>query len=378
VTAIELRPEGTAQTARLFEAHAPRVLAYCRHRLGSRSEAEDAAQTVFLYAHRALRRGVVPDSEEAWLLAIAKNICRWQQRTASRRGEASAELDPNVIPIHRDDEEALEIHRELQEALETVPERQRQAFLLREWRGLSCPEIAEVLELTPPATHALLTRARRSVARALSAAGRRPVLGLDLSALASQLRALLAGSAAKTAATAVVVAGLGVGGVAVERAVADHGSAPRPAVTASPGARPSAVSPAPRAHRGIVASASPAAAKGQEIVRSGTEPGSAVEPRAGGGTESSSSDPQPPTADPLPPTVDDLPQAALPQPTPTETQPQLPIEVPPPPSVDPGSVVDLPTVSVPPVPDPTVPAVDVPTVPVPTVSVPDPVTGLLP
>jgi DNA-directed RNA polymerase specialized sigma24 family protein len=65
VTAIELRPEGTLQTARLFEAHATRVLAYCQRRLGSRAEAEDALQTVFLYAHRALRRGVVPESEEA-------------------------------------------------------------------------------------------------------------------------------------------------------------------------------------------------------------------------------------------------------------------------------------------------------------------------
>lgn len=381
MTAIELRPEGTAQTARLFEAHAPRVLAYCQHRLGSRPEAEDAAQTVFLYAHRALHRGVVPESEEAWLLAIAKNICRWQQRTASRRGLAPAELDPDVIPIRRDDDDALEIHKELQEALATVPERQRQALLLREWRGLSCPEIAEVLELSPPATHALLTRARRSVARALSAAGRRPVLGLDLPALASQLRALLAGSAAKTAATAVAVAGIGFGGVAVERAVATHDSTPRRAITASTEARPPAVSPATRAHRGIVPTAVLARAHGREIVRATAEPGSAAQPATGGDSEAAGprSDPQPPSSEPLPPKIDDLPRAAtIPDPTPTETQPELPIEVPPPPSLDPGSVVDLPTVPVAPLPDPTVPAVDVPTVQVPTVSVPDPVTGLLP
>jgi RNA polymerase sigma-70 factor (ECF subfamily) len=381
VTAIELRPEGIAQTARLFEAHGPRVLAYCQRRLGSRPEAEDAAQTVFLYAHRALHRGVVPESEEAWLLAIAKNICRWQQRTASRRGLAPAELDLDVIPIRRDDQGALEIHKELQEALATVPERQRQALLLREWRGLSCPEIAEVLELSPPATHALLTRARRSVARALSAAGRRPVLGLDLPELASQLRALLAGSAAKTAVAAVAVAGLGVGGVALERAVGTHDPTPKRAITASREAGPSAVSPATRAHRGIVPTAVPAWAQGRDIVGATAEPGSAAEPTTGGDSEAEAprSDPQPPSSEPLPPKVDDPPGAATtPDPTSTETQPQLTIEVPPPPSLDPGSVVDLATVLVPPLSDPTVPAVDVPTVQVETVSVPDPVAGLLP
>jgi RNA polymerase sigma-70 factor (ECF subfamily) len=381
VIGIELRPEGSAQTARLFEAHAPRVLAYCQRRLGSRPEAEDAAQTVFLYAHRALGRGVVPESEEAWLLAIAKNICRWQQRTASRRGPAPAELDPDVTPIHRDDEETLEINKQLQEALATVPERQRKALLLREWRGLSCPEIAEVLELSAPATHALLTRARRSVARALSAAGRRPVLGLDLAPLASHLRALLAGTAAKTAATAVVVAGLGVGGVAVERAVGTHDSTPVPVLTGSPEARPVAVPASNRAHRGIVPTALPSRSHGGEIVRTAAapEPGSAAQPPAGGRSAAPSSDPQAPVPEPLPPKVDDLPRAAtVPEPAPTETQPRLPIEVPDPPGVDPGSIVDVPTVPAPPLPDPTVPAPDVPTVQVPTVSVPDPVTGLLP
>ena len=49
----------------LYERHAQRVFRYCLSYLRKRDEAEDAAQTTFLYALRALRRGVVPSSESA-------------------------------------------------------------------------------------------------------------------------------------------------------------------------------------------------------------------------------------------------------------------------------------------------------------------------
>lgn len=381
MTAIELRPEG-AESARLFEIHAPRLLAYCVRRLGSRQEAEDAVQTVFLQAHRALRRGVVPQSEEAWLLAIAKNVCRWQQRTAARRSTVG-DVDPDVFPSHRDESETDEIQRDLEAALTAVPERQREALLLREWRGLSCPEIAEVLELSPPATHALLTRARRSVASALAAAGRRPVLGLNFPALVSQLRAAFAGTAGKAAATAVAVAGLGVGGVAVERAVATHDSTPHPTVEA-PSAAQSASAAVARVPGGGVVTRQRVASPRQRAAGSDASPDS-TRPRAA----TAPLDTQPTVTDALPPGSGEAPRApgqeettpVATQPPPVISQPSLPIDVPLPPTPDPGSILDVPTVPAPPLPDASVPSVEVPTVPVPTVpSVPgtDPVTGLLP
>jgi RNA polymerase sigma-70 factor (ECF subfamily) len=55
----------------------------------------------------------------------------------------------------------------LDEALAALPERQRQALLLREWRQLSYAEIAEELGLPPAAVGPLLYRARRALARRL-------------------------------------------------------------------------------------------------------------------------------------------------------------------------------------------------------------------
>src|SRR5918992_5534115 len=60
----------------IFERHAPAILAFCSHMLGSREEAEDVVQHTFTAAYRDLQRG--GDREialNAWLFAIARNRC---------------------------------------------------------------------------------------------------------------------------------------------------------------------------------------------------------------------------------------------------------------------------------------------------------------
>jgi RNA polymerase sigma factor (sigma-70 family) len=247
--AVAVRPTRSAapdDTADLFERYSQRIHAYCLHVLRDRTEAEDAVQTTFLNAHRALRRGVTPLHEYAWLHTIAKNACRMQQRTKGRRAPV-ANVDVDTIPRSDDDgDAAAELRAALGDALGGLPESQRRAVLLREWYGLSPVEIAPRLGLSVPATYALLTRARRSLAGALTATVRGPLAILDLGGLADALRGLKAyvgGAAAKTAvATAVVTAAVGVGGgVAVDRAF--RGSPDR--ATSSPSAA-SIVSPEAR------------------------------------------------------------------------------------------------------------------------------------
>lgn len=198
----------------------------------------------YLYALRALRRGVVPASESAWLYAIARNVCRWHHRTAARRPVAdSSALETLASPEHED---ARDFLNELPDALDSLPERQRHALLLREWRGLSADEIAHALQLSAPATHALITRARRSLAHALSAPGRTAAgLGTLVYEARSWIKAAIGGLSAKAAATTVAVVGVGVGGsLAVDQTLADDGAGSRPAgdtpaVVESGGASPS-------------------------------------------------------------------------------------------------------------------------------------------
>jgi RNA polymerase sigma factor (sigma-70 family) len=187
----------------LFERHAGAIYGYCLKRLGGREEAEDAVQTTFLNAFRALRRGVVPEFEAAWLYKIAENVCRERNRSARRRLEVVR--DPTVI------EEAAPAATQtgrdelygLDDALGRMAPRQRHALLLREWKGLSYREIAQELRLSPAAVETLLFRARRSLAR-----------NLQVGSLVPWLKSLLSGSAAVKAAAAagVVVASASLGG----------------------------------------------------------------------------------------------------------------------------------------------------------------------
>src|SRR2546423_11328619 len=87
---------GPNRTAALYDRHYGRVLSYCQWRLGRREDAEDAAQTTFLNAHRALGRGTTPRSEGSWLLAIAHNVClaRWR---AERSRPAEVAQEPETM-----------------------------------------------------------------------------------------------------------------------------------------------------------------------------------------------------------------------------------------------------------------------------------------
>jgi RNA polymerase sigma-70 factor (ECF subfamily) len=63
----------------------------------------------------------------------------------------------------------------LQAGLNNLPERQRQAVVLRHLEGLSNPAIAEIMEIGVEAVESLTARGKRALSAALS--GRRDDLG---------------------------------------------------------------------------------------------------------------------------------------------------------------------------------------------------------
>lgn len=152
-----------ARVAELFERHGRMTYGICRAMLRDVQEAEDAAQQAFLSAHRALLGGVRVRDEGAWIATIARNECRARITAAMRAplsvpGEDLAEI-PDVI----DDAERRLQAGELRDALAELPERQREAVILRYVYGLRYGEVAKALSLSRPATEALLFRARRAM-----------------------------------------------------------------------------------------------------------------------------------------------------------------------------------------------------------------------
>ena len=247
--AADAASEEASEAARgLYERHGVPVLRFCRSRLRSREEAEDARQTVFLYAFRALRAGVVPISELSWLLKIAENVCKSSRQDSRRRVALEIAEDPEALgQVPAPSNPEVELLMPLEDALGRLTESQRQALLLREWRGLSYREIAARLGTGQGAVEVLLFRARRALAQELQAPGavrRRRLRGLDLAWLAGLVKQLLGGGT--TLAVKSVLAAIAVATAATVTTVAvtlDAGdSGPRPD---APKVRPKVDLPAP-------------------------------------------------------------------------------------------------------------------------------------
>src|SRR5687768_501720 len=116
---------GSLAVQTLYERHADRVFAYCAYHLRDRNEADDALQTTFTRALQALRRGVVPETELAWLLSIARNVCLTRWDADRRRSQLEVARDPHVLQeVARGRESEGEELFRLQEALEAMPERE--------------------------------------------------------------------------------------------------------------------------------------------------------------------------------------------------------------------------------------------------------------
>jgi RNA polymerase sigma-70 factor, ECF subfamily len=196
----------------LFTEHSRRIYAYCLRQLGSREEAEDAVQATYLNACRSLLSGFEPDVAQAWLYKVAQNVCltkqrsSWRRRRVERLGDLQ-EIEEFAAPLHDPGDELLGID----DALAALPEQQRRAILLREWKGLSYREVAAEMKLSQGAVETLIFRARRSLAAALDqpeTPTRRARLAhaFDGGALVASLKAALGGSLSGSLATGLAVA----------------------------------------------------------------------------------------------------------------------------------------------------------------------------
>lgn len=196
----------------LFTEHSRRIYAYCLRQLGSPEEAEDALQSTYLNACRSLLSGFEPEVAQAWLYKVAQNVCLTKRRSSWRRRRVERPEDIQEIQdfIAAPAEHGDELFG-IDEALAALPEQQRRAILLREWKGLSYREIATEMELSQGAVETLIFRARRSLAAALDEPEEptrraRLMHSLDAGALLAGLKTALCGSLATSLATGIAVA----------------------------------------------------------------------------------------------------------------------------------------------------------------------------
>ncbi|MGZ4203494.1 MAG: RNA polymerase sigma factor, partial [Thermoleophilaceae bacterium] len=156
--------------ASAFEAIVQRyrkpLLAYCSRVLPP-ARAEDAVQQAFLNAYQAMVLGDAELNLRPWLYRIAHNA---SLNLLRQNGWTHEQLDDNFDGVERPDQ-ALERREELRTTLEAVkalPERQRDAVVLRELEGMRYDEIAVALGVGDGAVRQLLHRARTTLRAGMS------------------------------------------------------------------------------------------------------------------------------------------------------------------------------------------------------------------
>ncbi|MAX73937.1 MAG: RNA polymerase subunit sigma [Nioella sp.] len=171
--------QGEAGAARILTARLlPRVLNHAARVLGNRTDAEDVAQEAMLRLWRAAGDWQAGGAKvSTWLYRVTANLAIDRLRRAGR----AVGLDDTDEPADEDalaaDDRLIRADRmaALDAALARLPERQRQAVVLRHIEGVSNPEIAEVLEISVEAVESLTARGKRALAAAL--AGQKEALG---------------------------------------------------------------------------------------------------------------------------------------------------------------------------------------------------------
>jgi RNA polymerase sigma factor (sigma-70 family) len=154
----------------LFARYQSRLLSFCRHMLGSREDAEDVLQEVFVAAFNAVLADERAINVRPWLYRIARNRSLNHLRRASAIGVDSMDIHFADQGLSTGDQVMRrESFRQLMGDVRQLPETQRTALLLREIDALSYDQIAHAMETTVPSVKSLLVRARISLAEAAEA-----------------------------------------------------------------------------------------------------------------------------------------------------------------------------------------------------------------
>ncbi len=141
---------------------------------GPAIDAEDAAQEVFLVVARKLDTFDGTSLVTTWLYGITLNVVRSQRRRARIRRLFEANEEKSEVPVRSVDRaEVLDAHRIAYEILDKLAPKKREAFILAEFEGLSCEEIAQLTGSKTETIWSRLHYARKEFAERLEARGKK-------------------------------------------------------------------------------------------------------------------------------------------------------------------------------------------------------------
>jgi len=164
----------------LVDQYQALVINTCYNLLANRDDAEDVAQEVFFQVYKSAKNFRQEAKISTWLYRIAVNrslnFIRDNKRLGWLRslsslleGERQRVTD---VPASNSDQPDVALEKKeqnvlVQKAIDSLPDKQKAAFVLHKYEGLSYQEIAEVMQRSLSSVESLIYRAKSNLQRKL-------------------------------------------------------------------------------------------------------------------------------------------------------------------------------------------------------------------
>ncbi|HAX24972.1 MAG TPA: RNA polymerase sigma factor [Thermomicrobiales bacterium] len=143
------------------------IYSFVYRMMGDADDARDLTQDCFIRAYRSLDKTSHDLNISAWLHRIASNACldvlrrrqriRWLPWDTTRHEPLLGDSESDSPERHAVAKETSSL---VQETLSRMSPRNRAALIMREYEGMSCDEIGDVLGLSRSAVKSVLFRGR--------------------------------------------------------------------------------------------------------------------------------------------------------------------------------------------------------------------------
>ncbi|MFZ9870582.1 MAG: RNA polymerase sigma factor [Candidatus Kapaibacteriota bacterium] len=145
----------------LYARYSSVVYAYCVRVMGDRDKAADVFQDTFIRFYQSAQRHQSMENVKGYLLTISRNLCLNEKKRASSNNLEFDELLYN--PGESREHERNEMMDLIARALELLPQDMREAFVLREYQGLSYKEMTVILDIKLETAKVRVFRARQRI-----------------------------------------------------------------------------------------------------------------------------------------------------------------------------------------------------------------------
>lgn len=148
----------------LYTRYSPRVYAYCRRFLGARLETQDVFQDTFMSFYQAAQSEKEMSNIAGFILRIARNKCL-NLKKSDKKNISYEDYMLSGVDDRTDQDELLNL---IKRSLDLLPDEYREAFILREYEGLSYKEISDLTETNIANVKIRIFRAKQKIRTALA------------------------------------------------------------------------------------------------------------------------------------------------------------------------------------------------------------------